>query len=139
MLLKTVEFTTEQKCAMIRRAEALIGTDWKAFSRDPKEGLDCYGLVMQIYDAAGIKLPDPLKDTMAIVEYFEEYSHWQFGDVYHVIGRDGIDHVGIVLTKNAANPFLVECVKKYGVRVTDMRAVERLMKGDNTFHRLKVS
>ena len=132
-----VEFDVDQKCAMIRAAEALIGCDWKSFGRDPLDGLDCYGFVMHVYAAAGIKLPDPAKTDDAIYQLFEPFSHGEFGDIYHMKGSDGVDHVGIVLTKTKGSPFIAECVKKHGVRIIDLRALERVK--DVTYYRLKAA
>ncbi len=36
----------------------LIGTPFVNEGRDPKKGLDCYGLVMEVFGRYGIKLPE---------------------------------------------------------------------------------
>ena len=43
-----------------------VGCKYAAHGRDPKTGLDCYGLAICIYKDMGIPLPDPLyADTEA--------------------------------------------------------------------------
>jgi cell wall-associated NlpC family hydrolase len=132
-----VEFTPEQKSIMINAAEAIIGNSWKSFGREVDEGLDCYGFVMYVYASVGIKLPDPAKSNTPIFDQFEPFSHGEFGDIYHTRGSDGVDHVGIVLTKTKGAPFIAECVKKYGVRIVDIRTLNRIK--DITYYRLKVN
>jgi cell wall-associated NlpC family hydrolase len=64
------------------RYDDLIGVPYKDFGRDPKKGLDCWGLAMEMYRRQGIELPnnpfDP-RDFKVISQQFEfqrTHSHW---------------------------------------------------------------
>ncbi|MEK6531252.1 MAG: NlpC/P60 family protein [Deltaproteobacteria bacterium] len=38
--------------------EDLLGVEFKLNGRDPNDGLDCYGLCMEIYKRMGLRLPE---------------------------------------------------------------------------------
>ena len=64
-------------------------------------GLDCMGVVLEIYRRAGIKLPDPLAAGGSIFEFtelFQEITDTSTIQLYDLVGaRMGDQHVGVVV------------------------------------------
>lgn len=61
----------------------LIGIPYVDYGRDPKKGLDCWGLAMEMYHRRGIQLPDNLfdpRDAKLIGQKFvwqRDHSPWR--------------------------------------------------------------
>lgn len=51
--------TNDQALAKMRaRAADLVGVPWRLLGRDPDEGLDCIGALLEVFRAGGFNLPD---------------------------------------------------------------------------------
>lgn len=104
-------FSDSQRAAMLARAEAVVGTQWRAGGRTISEGMDCLGVLMDIYAAAGIALPEVGGETRAgiLSALFETVDGIPaFGDVARWTNRNGGAHVAVVLCKPGGTRFFVQ-------------------------------
>ena len=51
----------------------LIGVPYKVHGRSIEEGFDCYGLMIEIFARAGIKIPDAFYEETTITENMKNY------------------------------------------------------------------
>lgn len=63
---------------MRERAAELVGVPFKLLGRNPAEGLDCVGCLLEVYRAAGVELPDV--DPLGIHDAPERAALWQCFD-----------------------------------------------------------
>jgi len=63
---------------MRTRAADLVGTPWRLLGRDPGAGLDCIGVLLEIYRAGGIDLPD--LDPLGIHDEPHASPLWEWFD-----------------------------------------------------------
>lgn len=102
--------------------------------RDPKQGLDCWGLVMEVRRRVGLETPDPFKRVSEEdAEYHRAFSaevyalfstQWsrvrtpvQPGDVVELPSYAGqASHAGVVVGHLNHTPYVLHMGKAFGVR-----------------------
>ncbi len=125
----------------------LIGIPFKHMGRT-REGLDCWGLVLEVFRMNGKTLIDPVPDytedwdkTREQNHFLENYhKHWeQINGIDNVqlldvalIGEEPTfpTHIGVVIEENK----VIHCGKRYGVIITRFEKMKRCFTG---FYRLK--
>lgn len=121
-----MNFSAAQQAAMLARAEAVVGTPWRAGGRSTSEGMDCLGVLIDIYAAAGIALPDVgLEETRAgeLSRFFRRIEGLPaFGDVARWTNRmSGGTHVAVVLCKPGGTRSFVQASQAHGVHARTVR------------------
>jgi len=78
--------------------EDLIGIRYVKDGRTPEEGMDCLGVVIEVFKRAGLALPDP-RSTGRIDDFtdiFEEVS--EPNNLFDIINlRGGLNHILVVV------------------------------------------
>jgi len=109
-------------------AEKYIGCPFVDGGRDPKTGLDCYGLVRVVCKDIGYDLPDyeyDNKTESVFIEHFHEHvspvsrKDVQFGDlvVFNAVLGSSV-HIGFMLDSNR----FLHCTRPMGVITTKLTA-----------------
>lgn len=99
----------------------LVGVPWVAGGRDPRAGLDCVGLVVEVCARRGRPIGDPAHGDLGMLAW--DHVGWddlEPGDVI-LMGRRGVDHVGIYLGRDR----VIHAPEHAEVTVTRLAAIQR--------------
>ena len=139
MELDRMVFSATQRAAMLARAEEILGTPWRAGGRSVSQGMDCLGVLMDLYSVAGIALPEVggesrcgvLESMFAPVDGLSA-----FGDVARWTNRLGGAHVAVVMCKPGGGKFLVQGCSTRGAHALPIRhALKEAGMPDVTYYR----
>jgi peptidoglycan DL-endopeptidase CwlO len=86
--------------AVVQAAQAYLGVPYAWGGTDPSTGLDCSGLVQQVYSDLGIDLPRTSSQQATSGRAVASLDEARPGDLVffdHSPSRPGIDHVGIYI------------------------------------------
>lgn len=134
-------FSERQRAAMLARAEEILGTPWRAGGRSVPEGMDCLGVLMDLYKSGGVALPEVGGETRCgiLERLFEPVDGLSaFGDVARWKNREGGMHVAVVLCKNGSGKFLAQGCSVRGVHALPIRdALRESGHPEVTYYRYK--
>jgi hypothetical protein len=86
--------------AVVQAASKYLGVPYAWGGTDPASGLDCSGLVQQVYSDLGISLPRTSSQQATSGRPVASLAEAQPGDLVffdHTSSRPGVDHVGIYI------------------------------------------
>lgn len=124
--------------ALERRAEELVAVPFETRGRDPTSGLDCMGLVWELWRAAGVEdVPDEVEAERlpGLLERWGESLRevdQAFPGAMFVIEAQGdrVDHVGVV---SASGEFIQLTASHGMIRLSPQRTL-RLIRGKVRFY-----
>ena len=126
---------------MIPYIRDLIGVPYKVHGRD-KKGLDCYGLVIEVFARAEIKLPDAFYAGTSASENMENYpiiknlveeglnlvpveAPKEMCIVCMAMTGKGVSHIGVYIGEG----MILHCVQNFGVCVEPLTKFQHVIKG----------
>jgi len=90
--------SSDLRYKIIHEAKQWIGTTYK-YGGESKNGADCSGFVMSVYQSSGIELPRTSQQQFNYVEIINNYER-EVGDLIFFQKNNKIFHVGIYLGDN---------------------------------------
>lgn len=120
------------------RIDDLIGVPFVEFGRDPKKGLDCYGLVIEVERRFGKKLNDvslekfdaeKLKRTLPEINV-RKTETIKPGVILEFYGRqDNRLHVGVAL----GGDIFIQSTENQGVRISSIKTAKMYLRLANIY------
>lgn len=112
----------------------LVGAPYKVWGRDPETGIDCLGVVLELYRRLGIELPDPRPGEESIREYMRIWEEVEEPDRLLDILRTRIGPEEVVWL-NVGKGYAMGAESENGVHLQRIRTIRRGVK-DLRFYRL---
>lgn len=112
----------------------LIGVPFLDLGRDPAKGLDCWGLVMEVFRRRGVTIPDYAVDTcFNTVAAFLRMSEATASGLWEAVPAPEVGDVVAMET----NPDMPGCIDHYGVYIGQGRMIHTIRKHEVSAPKLR--
>lgn len=96
----------------------LLGVKYKAGGRTVEEGMDCYGVAIEVYREEGKYLADKLSDPKEFLEHLEPLSNPEIKSLIAFYNKQDVCyHIAVYL----GNGVMIHSRDKYGVCIEPLR------------------
>lgn len=120
----------------------LIGVPYKVHGRSKEEGFDCYGLIIEVFARAGIKIPDAFYAVTTTEENAKNYHvlkklveeglrlvpvdyPQEMSIVCIAMSSKGVSHVGVYIGEG----MILHSIQGFGVCAEPLLKYQHLVKG----------
>jgi hypothetical protein len=112
---------------IVAKAREYLGIDYVFGSADPSKGLDCSGLVQEVYEQFGIQLPRVSRDQARAGTKVDSLADAQPGDL--IAFNTPVDHIAIYIGngKTIEAPHTGDVVRVRDIGNRDVTAIRRVL------------